>query len=500
LRIACLLSAAGCVVALWGCAVGPDFKPPRPSMPADWTGPASRPATGPATQVVAEIAQWWTAFNDPQLSSLVLRAAQCNLNIKQAQARVMQARAARNIALGALGPSVNLNAGYSRQQPAGLGSRPPTPQDFYRAGVDASWEIDVFGGLRRNVEAVEADMQANIEFQRNVLVTITAEVAMNYVDLRAAQKRIEIARRNLQAQRNSLELTRVRFEGGLVGGLDVANAEAQAATTAAQIPQFEAAAARFSYAIAVLVGAPPGALSAELAQPAPIPQSSPLVPIGVPCDLLLRRPDIRQAVARIHGATARIGVAEADFFPRFTLTGGLNFTSNRLDDWLSWSSRSWSFGPAATWNIFASGQTFWQVALQQGVREETLYAYQQTLLTAMQEVENAMIDSNRERIRRDALAEAVAANQRAVDLSVQLYTEGQTDFLNVLNAQRSLLLTEDALSLSDQAIAEDVIALYKALGGGWETLCGPCSQCSTWPLAGTPRPLAAADGPTAAAD
>jgi NodT family efflux transporter outer membrane factor (OMF) lipoprotein len=292
-------------------------------------------------------------------------------------------------------------------------------------------------------------------------------VARNYIELRAFQQRIEIARQNLVTQEHSARLTRQRFEGGFVGGLDVANANAQVATTASQIPFLEAAERQSIYALGILLGLEPAELVPELTPASPIPAAPPAAPTGVPSDLLRRRPDIRRAEADIHAATARIGVATADLFPRFTITGSAGVRSGGFSSWLTWAQRFWSFGPSASWRVFDAGRTRAAIEQQEALEEQALIAYQQTLLTALQEVENALIASAKEQERRELLVSAVAANRKAVSLSKTLYTEGQTDFLSVLDAQRSLFVTEEALALSTSAVSTDLVALYKALGGGW---------------------------------
>jgi len=299
-------------------------------------------------------------------------------------------------------------------------------------------------------------------------VTLTAEVARNYIDLRAFQQRISIARQNLEAQKHSAKLTRQRFEAGLASGLDVANAEAQVATTAAVIPLLEASARQTIYSLSVLLGRPPAALVQELAPSLAIPTAPPSAPLGVPSELLRRRPDIRQAEAGVHAATARIGVSEADLYPRFTITGSIGVKASDFGSWLDWSSRLWSIGPGVTWRVFDMGRIRSDIAQQEALQEQTLIAYERTVLTALQEVEGALISLDKEQEHRKALVDAVAFNQKAVDLSIKLYTEGQTDFLNVLQAQRALFLTQDALTQSTQTISTNLVALYKALGGGWD--------------------------------
>lgn len=458
---------------LIGCMVGPNFQPPETPVSSHWTGPTPGPAAQPAALVDKELARWWTVFNDPALTSLVNRAVQSNLDLMLAEARIRQARAARGIAASGLGPTVDTSASYSRSRSPGINGGTTgndtggTIANRYQAGFDAGWEVDIFGGVRRNVEAADADLQASIEAHRDVLVTMTAEVARNYIDLRAFQQRIDIARKNLKAQKHSAELTRQRFQGGFVSGLDVANANAQVAATASVIPLLESSARQTIYSLSVLLGMEPAALLRELSPVSAIPATPPSVPVGVPSDLLRRRPDIRTAEAGIHAATARIGVATADLFPRFTLSASIGLLASGFGSWFDASSGFWSFGPLGTWPVFTSGRIRSNIELQKAFQEQDMIAYRQTVLAALQEVENVLIASAKEQEHRDALVEAVTANRKAVDLATQLYTMGQTDFLNVLDAQRSLYASEDALVQSTGIVSTNLVALFKALGGGW---------------------------------
>jgi multidrug efflux system outer membrane protein len=461
------------LILLTGCMVGPNFQRPETPVSSRWTGSTTAAATQPATPAEEELARWWTAFGDPTLTSLVNRAVRSNLDLARAEARIRQARAARGIAASGLGPTADASASYTRSRSPvtgrdGNGSKVTgIITNQYRAGFDAGWELDIFGGVRRGVEAAEADLQASVEARRDVLVTLTAEVARNYVDLRGFQQRIAIARKNLKAQKHSAELTRQRFMGGFVSGLDVANADAQVATTAAGIPLLESSARQTIYNLSVLLGLEPGALVKELSLASAIPAGPPSVPVGVPSDLLRRRPDIRAAEEGIHAATARIGVATADLFPRLTLSASIGVLAGQFGSWFDWSSRYWSFGPLGTWPLFTSGRIRWNIELQKAFQEEDMIAYRQTVLAALQEVENVLIASTKEEEHRDALVEAVAANRKAVGLATQLYTMGQTDFLNVLDAQRSLYASEDALVQSTGIVSTNLVALFKALGGGW---------------------------------
>jgi NodT family efflux transporter outer membrane factor (OMF) lipoprotein len=457
------LAAVLSFVAMAGCAVGPDFERPETEMPAEWAGPTAA-VGGPAGESTeASLTQWWTAFQDPTLTSLIERAVESNLDLKLAQARIRQARAARGVAASAFGPTVDASGSSRRSQ--GTGNGPVANQ--YQAGFDAGWELDIFGGTRRTVEAAGADLQAAEESHRDVLVTLTAEVARTYIELRAFQQQLDIAQRNLAAQERSVALTRKRFEGGFVSALDIANANVQVATTAAQVPLLEASIRQTTYSLSVLVGREPAALVQELSPTAVIPAAPPTVPAGVPSDLLRRRPDIRAAEAQIHAATARIGVATADLFPKVNLSGSIGWQAGDLGSLFDTASRFSSLGPSVSWSLFQSGRIRSNIEVQKALEEQSFIAYRQTVLAALEEVEDALIASEKEQERRHALVEALDANRKAVDLATQLYSQGQTDFLSVLDAQRSLYSSEDALAQSTRTVSTNLVALYKALGGGW---------------------------------
>jgi outer membrane protein, multidrug efflux system len=449
-----------CLTLLTGCTVGPNYKPSQTDVSGKWVGSAGQAQA-------QNIAEWWTTFGDPNLTSLIERAVKSNLDLKQAQLRIRQARAARGVVASGFWPAADLSGSLTRSR---SGAAPAS--NLYQAGLDAIWELDIFGGVRRSIEAAEADVQAALEDRRDVLVTLTAEVALNYIDLRGYQQQIIIAQNNLNAQRHSAELTRQRFEGGFVGALDVANANAQVATTASQIPLLEASVWQTIYSLSVLLGQQPAALLDELLPASTIPAirlGGPTVPAGVPSDLLRRRPDIRRAEAQIHAETARIGVAVADLFPKVSLSGSVSFRDSKFSSLTDGKNRFWSFGPSIALPIFSAGRIQSNIELQKAVQEQSFITYKQTVLTALQEVENALIASTKEQEHRDALTEAVANNRKAMELATKLYTEGQTDFLNVLTAQGALYSSEDALVRSNRTVSTNLVALYKALGGGWES-------------------------------
>jgi multidrug efflux system outer membrane protein len=459
-----LLSALG---LLNGCLVGPNFHPPQTSVPTEWVGETEIPA-GQLSKAIpqpADLVQWWRQFNDSTLTGLIEEALGANLDLRIAETRLRQAWAARGMVVGGLYPAVTASAGYQRTNKAGVTSG---DQDLFQSGLNAVWELDLFGGLRRSVEAGNATIQSATENIRDVQVSLIAEVALNYIQLRGYQQEIVIARNNLKTQQQTAEITHKRLKVGFASALDAANADANVATTQSQIPVFETAARQSIYALSVLLARLPADLLDQLSPTDSLLRAPAQVPTGLPSELLRRRPDIRASEAQLHAATAQIGVAVSAFFPQFSLTGSLNWQSNLLSTWWVNASRSFSVGPGVTWPIFQGGALASNVRLQEALRDQAYITYQKTVLGAFQDVENALIAFAKEQQHRQAINEAVVANRKAVNLSLQLYTEGMTDFLNVLTAQRSLFASEDALVQSERNITIDLIALYKALGGGWE--------------------------------
>jgi len=479
-----LLTAA---LLLPGCEVGPDYHSPKTTMPVAWLKPATAPSTAPTTQssltvaAPAKLANWWTTFDDPELNSLISRAIDSNLDLRQAEARLRQARAVRGVVAAGFWPQANATGSYQRSRNVSTvnsaGQVVPNSKDagsnLYQAGFDASWELDVFGGVRRGIESADFSIQAAVEDRRDTLVTLLSEVAVDYIDIRGYQQQIVIAEQNLRSEEQTLALTRRRFRGGLAAGLDEANAQAQVATTAAQIPPLKTSVDQTIYSLSVLLGREPAALTRELSQPGAIPPVPPQVPVGLPSDLLRQRPDIRRCEQQLAAATAQIGVAAADLFPKFTLNGQAGMSANTFSGLGNWNNHNWSFGPSVTWNIFNAGQVQSNIEVQNALQQQALITYQQTVLSALQDVESALVAYRNEQSHQKTLAESVTANIRAVDLANKLYVQGLTNFLNVLIAQQSLYASQNALVQSQSLLSTDLVAIYKALGGGWEV--------SPWP-------------------
>jgi len=476
-----LVAAALLIVNLAGCAVGPNYKPPAMKLPAHWndTDEQTKQVAQPGTKT--DLALWWMAFDDPVLNVIVAQALSSNLDQKIAVARIREERAYLASSRGALLPNIGLDGSYTRQRYSAntpFGEFPqlvPREENTYEAGFDASWELDVFGGLRRGVEASQAELAASIENSRDVRVTLLAEAARNYVAVRALERRLQIARENLRDQNDSLKLTRARFEQGFAPELDVIQARSLLENTEAQVPEIETELAQTIHRIGVLLGREPDALMAQLSDMAPIPGITDpdaialRIPAGLPSDLLRRRPDIRRAEREIAAATAQVGVATADLYPKFSITGITGLESISASDFLFGTSRMWSVGPSVRWPIFEGGRIRAYIEARNAEEEQALLNYRKTVLGALAEVEDALVAYAKERTRHQALAASAQDFKLSEVLARERYEEGYANYLDVLEAQRSLYAAQDSLAQNDQQLIGDLIAIYKALGGGWET-------------------------------
>jgi NodT family efflux transporter outer membrane factor (OMF) lipoprotein len=497
--LAALLGGAALCGLLGGCTVGPDFEQPAPWYnPSSWfAGRPPKVETGPAVseEVAAPVdPQWWKLFGDPQLTGLEQRLADGNLDIRVQTIRLAQSRASLGIARADAFPQVNGNANYTREQqsskgvisllggsgsPAtgtngaagtsgGIPSSLKQPFSLFQYGFDASWEIDFWGRVRRNVESADATVTAGQESERDALVTAQAELARDYLQLRGTQRQIQITQQNLDTARQSLSLTQERASGGLTTDLDVAQAAALVSTTAAQLPGLQTQEAQLMNAIALLLGQQPNSMTAELRTAKPIPPVPPTIPVGLPSELARRRPDIRRAEAQLHAATATVGVAVADFYPRVTLSGSAAIQAVNASDLANWAAKSYSIGPGITLPIFEGGRLRRTLELRKAQEQEAAVAYQQTVLNALHDVDNALTAYDNEQRRRAQLTQAVAQSQRQLSLARDRYTQGIADFLSVLDAQRTLLSAQQQLTDSTTTISTNLVQLYKALGGGWE--------------------------------
>jgi outer membrane protein, multidrug efflux system len=469
-----ILIPAALVLLAGGCTVGPDYHPPSVKVPAQW----GEPLTGGTTNQADRVGAWWKSFHDPELDSLIARAVVTNLDLRIAEARVRQARAQQGFAQAGYWPTVNASGSYSRQkqsenQPI-IGSIPfpssvPFENNVYQAGFDASWEIDLFGGKHRAVEAATAQLAAVEYGRRDVLVTLLSEVARNYVQTRGAQRELAILQNQIKAQEETVAITHSRLDHGAATDLDLQRALALLASIQSQAPAIETAIQSSVHRLGVLLAQTPDALREELSATAPIPAPPPEVPVGLPSDLLLRRPDVLRAERQLASETARIGQVKADLFPKFFLTGSAGLASVSTSDFFSPGSTLWSIGPTVQWRVFDAGRVRASIRAQTAVQDQASLTYAQIVLTSLEDVENALVAYAKEQEHRRLLERAVTANQKAADLANQLYTKGLGNYLNLLDAQRSLYVSQDELVRSERAVTLNLIALYKALGGGWET-------------------------------
>ncbi len=420
----------------------------------------------------ADLRTWWTFLNDPLLDRLIDRSTQGNLGLLDALARIMEARAFLGIATGEFSPDVDGVGATERSRASeNVTTAVPAPQSrtdtFYQIGLDSSWEIDVWGRIRRSVESEEAGFRASVEDYRDVLVSLYADVASTYVDVRTLEARIRAALGNVGTQRQSLQLTIDRRDAGIGSDLDVSQAEVNLASTEAFVPTLRTRLAAAIHRLGVLLGEHPSALYAELAPELPIPAPPAQILVGLPAELLRQRPDVRRAERDLAAQTARIGVATAQLYPRFSLSGFFAFESVLAGEWLESKSRGYSFGPTFRWNLFDGGRVRNAIQVEDARAEQALARYEQSVLDALEEVENAMVAYVQENDRRDALNRSAEAARRAVELVKTLYRTGLTDFQNVQTTEQDQFVQEDALAESEGNVTKSLIGIYRALGGGW---------------------------------
>ena len=424
------------------------------------------------------------------------RLAAQNLDLQAAAERVLQGREQRRIAASQGLPQINERSSYerTRQSPTGFVSlvepRPGAPleYDLFRNGLNSSWELDLFGRVRRAVEAQDAQTLAAVANRRGIALAALAELAQDYLQLRGTQARMAIAERNLRLAERNAGLVRDQFANGVATTLDMAQARAQQATVSATVPPLRTQEAALINAIGLLLAEPPRALDAELRPRAAVPGVPPLVPVGLPGTLVRRRPDVLEAEARLHAATAQTGVAVADFYPDVSLTGMFDFEGLRFRDAFSLPSRAFDVGPSVSIPIFQGGRLTGQLRLRESQQREAAISFQRTVLQAWQEVDNALTAYAEAQRRRVDVTEAARQNELALGAARQRYTEGVADFLNVITAQASLLQSQNDLADSDTLIATDLVTLYRALGGGWQVAEGDQARGP----ARTPQPQDAA--------
>jgi NodT family efflux transporter outer membrane factor (OMF) lipoprotein len=492
----CRRCAAALLGLCAGCTVGPQFVPPTPQAPAHWSARAMSSPSEPqpmsvVTEQSAQQPAWWAAFNDPLLTSLAQRSLESNLDLRVAVLRIQEARAQRDVTAAGYWPTLSAEAAFSRQRlsdttptgalfnsvgnlrlPGGAGLSIPNPYNQYQLSADASWEIDLFGRVRRAVEAADAGVQVSIEDRRAVLVSVLADVALNYIQLRGAQSHLLIARDNLATIDELQQLTQQRRDAGMSTDVDVSNASAQSSATRAEVPAFELQVTQNIDQLSLLLGREPEALRAELDSAAPVPPLPDLVPIGLPAELARRRPDVREAEANLHVAIAQSGIAVADLYPRLTLSAMGGFQSETAGELLQWASRFGSIGPTLQLPVFDRGR--WKTVRLYDVRaQQAALGYQRTVLGALHEVENALASYAADQQRRAWLDATVLQDRDVLNLQRQRYESGLATFIEVLDAERSLQQNQELLVDSTTALAVDLVRLYRALGGGWEAADPP---------------------------
>lgn len=458
-----------------GCAtVGPDYIPPKQKPPIQWSGSNSEKISNNPLAPSA-LNQWWETLEDPHLTQLINRAIEGNLSLRDAKARVRKARAQRGISDADRFPTLNASAAATRSRLSENSFYSGTDYSgstntLYEGGFDASWEIDVFGRVQRQIEVSQANLDASEENYRDVLITLMSEVALNYVEVRTLQARLSVAESNLASQAKIVELIRSSVEIGETAPLDLEQARANLETTRANIPSLEINLIKAKNRLSVLLGKPPGSLNKELAARKAIPAAPSKIAVGVPAEVLRRRPDLRRAEREFAAATASIGVATSALYPKLSLFGSLGLESLDSGNFLSSSSKVFGILPSLQWNIFDGGRIRSNIEIANAVQEQALIAYEATLLTALQDVEDSITAYGKEMVRRQALIDGERAAKRVLEIADDQYKAGETGFFIVLDAQRSLLSLQDQLAASNGLVTTNVISLFKALGGGWEPL------------------------------
>ena len=446
-------------------AVGPDYEQPTPDtqqMEA-WNGRLEG-AISDEELDPAVLAQWWTTLDDPLLDSLIERATSANLDLRTAESQLRQARAARGIAASANLPSLQASGLAESGEVNGVSSASAS------AGLDASWELDVFGGTRRGVEAAQADLEATEEARRDVLVSVLAEVALNYVDLRTLQAQRGLTAANLANFQESLALVTARETAGEASSLDVERASANVETTRAILPLLEQQLRQVQNRLAVLLGVPPGSLDEELGDAADLPVPPLVVAVGVPAEVLRRGRDVRRAERQLAAETARVGVAIAELYPKFSLGGTVGLQADSTSGLFENAAQVFGIGPRVQWNLFDGGRIRQQIEVQNAVQEQALIQYERAVLQALAEVDTAITAYTKEQLRHQSLASASESAARAAELAQLRFEAGETSFLSSLDAQRTQLAAEDQVAQSAGLIVSNLVRLYKALGGGWDSV------------------------------
>ena len=457
------------IASLGACTVGPDFQKLEAQLPTTW----QTAVTSGASLDTKVDNLWWQRLGDPQLTQLIDRSASANFDVRTASIRLEQSRLLRQVTDSERLPEVSANAAYKRARNSAEGVLDESnlngkaPFELWTSALDASWEIDLWGHVRRSIEAADADVELSHAQRDGIRLSIAAETATDYIRLRGVQAKLAVARLNLDIARQSQQLTRARYDNGVTTNLDTANSAAQVATIEAVLPSLEAAQSRLINALSFLLATPPRTLHAELIEPKAIPHPAPDVPLGLPSELARRRPDILQSEAALHRATAAIGIAQADFYPRVSLGASMGYQALNGSNLGTWGSREWSYGSSVYLPIFQGGRLTGTLQLRKRQEQEAALNYQRVVLSALHEVDNAMTDYAAEQKHHAALEKAVNENTLALRTAKERYAQGAADFLNVLTVQQALLATQNDLVDSATDTAIDRVHLYRALGGGW---------------------------------
>lgn len=452
------------ILGISACApIGPNHTLPQVPVPDAWNA-SIRAGLDTGTP---DIERWWRRFNDPTLNKLIAVTESQNRDLAIAAERIEEARARSGIARGGLAPTVGAGGGVARSRSSeSLPFARPNPSNYYTTGISAGWEMDFVGGLRRAVEAANANLEATEEIYHDTMVIIYAEVASSYIEYRTLQKRISLAEANIANQEQSVEITRRRETAGLAPKIDVTQAETNLATSQALIPQLQTQAAATRSRLAVLVGRYPGSIDAILGNGDSIPSPPGSLSVGIPADLVRSRPDIRAAERQLAAQNATIGVAQAELYPKFTLSGTFALESNSGGNFLNSDARAYSFGPSFQWRIFEGGRIREAVKVEESRTRQALDYYRQALLEAVAEVETSLASIKYEQQRKGHLDSSVKSARETVVLIKDNYTEGLVDFQNVLDAERTIFSNEDAAAASSGLYALNHVALYRSLGGG----------------------------------
>jgi NodT family efflux transporter outer membrane factor (OMF) lipoprotein len=472
-RCDCLVIAV-LAAAASGCASRMPYQAPAPAIPSAWSG-AGTASDQPQSVDENRLARWWESFSDAELTSLVERAVAGSPDVRTAASRLRESRATLASTRSTLKPTFDLapSVAASRNSgetgPSGFTSVGGGLTRLYDSGFDSSWEADVFGGIRSSIDAGAATTQVRDADLQDVLVSLAAEVALDYINVRSLQQRVAIANANVGAQQQALDLTQLREEAGLATDLDVQQARSNVESTRAQIAALDSQRAQAIHALAVLIGRPPAALDQELSEPGDIPKPQLSLAIGIPADALRRRPDVRSAERQVASQSAQIDVARADLRPSLRLAGSIGLESLAFARLFVPGASFFNVRPTGNLRVFNREQLRQNVVVQAERQQQAAATYETRVLAALQEVEDALTGFAQEQTRRDHLEAAATAAKDAADLSLQLYTAGLRDFRDVLDAQRSLLTIQDSLASSTANVSGNLVRVYKAVGGGWAT-------------------------------